>query len=435
MSTRNTVLTRRRWLRTAALAGAGLLASACQPKVVEKPVKETVVVEKVVKETVPPPTEAAPKPVSISLCVHSVQTVLDCHERHIQWYQEQNPHVRITLTSYPQMEMAQRLLTAWSAGVGDILCGIPGPLFATFAKGGYLDEAPPDVVDFLKQDFYDVNIRGGTFDGKLYTLVEEVSILPPIYSTDVWDAAGIPESEYPQTYEELIALLPRFPEGVQGICLAMGPFAVPNWITVLRAYGANVLDETGSKAAFNTPAGLEATRIWQAIVPQDSQPRLFLDRQCGMIWMGPWWRTSFSDPKMPVKVGPLLRGSVRAAVVGYQWDYVVSKQAAPEQKAVAWDYAKYVSTRQAQIVFWQEVGHMPRSRSAYEDPILKKDDFLQSFAKYMPEAENFYTIIPEWGAVETYLIGELTRLKAREVTPEQFLEDAEKRVNDILAGK
>ncbi|MCL6429351.1 MAG: extracellular solute-binding protein [Anaerolineae bacterium] len=438
MTTGNTVVTRRRWLRTVALAGAGLLASACQPKVVEKPVKETVVVEKVVRETAIPPTKPAPRPsVSISLCTHDVQTVVDCHARHIQWYQEQHPNVQISQVFYPTKDMVQKLVVGWSAGVGDTVCGIYGPWLPTFVKGGYLDPAPPHVVDFVTQDFFEVNIKGGTIDGKLYTIVEEIGCPLPLYNKDVWAEAGIPEEELPETYEQLVSLLPRLDRpGIQAICnMPEGLFQIVNWTTVLLAYGGRVLNDTFTRAAFNSPAGLEATRVHRRLTPKESDYKMFLAGKCGMLWFGPWCRPWWSNPKMNVKVGPPLRGPAGRVHANCQWDYVVNAHATPEQKEAAWDYAMFVSTKQAQIIFWKEVGHMPRSKSAYEDPVLKKDAFPQSFAQYLPETENYYAPIPEWEPIEKSIIAGLERLTAGEIVEEQFLSETEKKVNDILAGK
>lgn len=438
MSTEKTTLSRRRLLRSAALAGVGLLAAACQPRVVEKPVKETVVVEKVVKETVAPPTKPAPKPkVSISLCTHDVQTVVDCHARHIQWFQEQNPNVQISQVFYPTKDMVQKLVVGWSAGVGETVCGIYGPWLPTFVKGGYLDEAPARVLDFLKQDFFEVNIKGGTINGKPYTIVEEIGCPLPLISKDVWKAAGISEAEYPETYDQLIALLPRLNQsGMQAVCnMPEGMFQIVNWTTVLLAYGGQVLDDTFTKAAFNSPAGLDATKVHRKLSRKDADYKLFLGGKCGMLWFGPWCRPWWTNPNMPVKVGPPLRGPARRVHANYQWDYVVNAHASPDQKEAAWDYAMFVSTKQAQIIFWKEVGHMPRSKSAYEDPVLKKDAFLQSFAQYLPETENYYAPIAAWEPVEKTIIAGLERLTAGEIVEEQFLSETERKVNDILAGK
>jgi multiple sugar transport system substrate-binding protein len=116
-----TRLTRREMLRSALLAGTGLALAACQPKVVEKVVKETVEVEKevekVVKETVvvEKEVEVAPAPKErVTITVQSksgnmvgVQDCFDSFNASQDWV-----HVEASLTTHDKM------MVGWATGTG-----------------------------------------------------------------------------------------------------------------------------------------------------------------------------------------------------------------------------------------------------------------------------------------------------------------------------
>jgi ABC-type glycerol-3-phosphate transport system substrate-binding protein len=430
-------LTRREALRALAVASAAAALGGCKPQVVEKVVKETVPVEKIVKETVLAPTPAPAGQVSNTLCVHEHPQWLDFHEREIAYYREDHPNVDITVVVYPMEEMVQKLVVGWSAGVGDTLAGVFGPWLPTFVKGGYIDEAPPDVVDLLKTDFYDIQIAGATVNGKIYTIPKEVGTPLPLYSRKVWEMIGVvDDAQFPQTYDQLLEVLQKFEAfpDIQGFCMEpVGIFTIIDWTTILMGYGASVVDEDGTRANFNNEAGREATEVYKALHRKENDSNLFASGKGALVWLGSWYRPWFADPKMPVKVGPPHKGPARRVHANYQWDWVVNAHATPEQKAVAWDHAKFLVSRPAQIDCWNLVTTMPFTKSAYEDPVLKKDGFMLAFAQYLPETQNYYVPIPAWEPIEKTVIAQLERLGADEISVHDFVTETEKQVNAALA--
>lgn len=436
-----TKLTRRQALHALVVAGAGSLLAACQPKVVEKimqetvPVKQTVQVERTVVQTVLP---ATPAPVEFTLCTHTFQAWIDFHARQIGYYTEQHPNVKIEHVQYPQMEMVQKLVVGWSAGTAEDLIGAFGPWLPTLVKGEYIAPASDEVVQFLKEDFYQPQIDGGTFDGTIYTIPKEVGTPLPMYNRTIWEQMGVKDdAQYPVTHEDLVAVLPQFDklDGIMGYCCwSSGIFAIIDWVTILMGYGGSILDEDLTKATFNNDVGLQVTKLWKQMNRSDGDASVFSAGKGATTWLGSWWKPTFADRNMPVKVGPPLKGPVRRVHANYQWDWCVSRASADPKKKAAWDYAMFISKPAALVDAWHIVGTAPFTKSAFQDPILANDEFLLSFNKYIGETENYYTKSLAQNEVETVIIQGLERLIAGELTEKDFLARAEEDVNTALAN-
>jgi ABC-type glycerol-3-phosphate transport system substrate-binding protein len=387
---------------------------------------------------------AALGPVSISFVTHDFEpwrnTMLQWTEDYMTMY----PNVKISYVTYPMTDMVTKLVTGFESGTGDTVMGIYGPWLAELAAGGYLDEAPPWVMDMLKEDFYPIAIDAASYNGKLYGVIQHVGTPLPTINVALYQAAGISESDYPKTFDQLVAQIPKLDKkdakGAwqnQAICLpTMDVFTIIDWSTVLFAYGGRILNESMTKAAFNTPEGLAATQVYKKIHYKDADPNLFPAGKCAMWWYGSWSRPMITavSPNMQVKVLEPLAGPVKKVHANYVWSWVVNSHATSAQKQVAWDFIKYITRPGAQIVFWNVVHVMPTRKSVYTDPSIKNDTYLQAFGQYVNETEVYYPPLPNWEPVEKALIRDLQNLISGQVSEQQFLDQAEKDVNGILAG-
>ncbi len=122
-----TVLSRRQLLRLGGATLGGALLAACQPKVVEKVVKETVivevekeaeVVEKVVKETVIVEKEAPKEPITLNFLNRGGEYIANVMDRQMKLYQETNPDIQFEINAVVGAQHQEALLMMLSAGTG-----------------------------------------------------------------------------------------------------------------------------------------------------------------------------------------------------------------------------------------------------------------------------------------------------------------------------
>lgn len=401
-------------------------------------------------EATPVPEKATPAPpteekVSITFCTHSYEPWKETLLKWIDEYTAEHPNVEISYVSYPMEDQVMKLVTGWEAGTGETVIGIYGPWLASMVDGGYLDPAPDWAVEQVKEDYYPIGMEGSSIEGKLYGVMQHMGTPLPILSVDAYEAAGIPESEYPDTYDDLLALLPRLDKKaadgtweVQGICLpTFGPFQMIDWASPLFSYGGKILDDTGTKAAFNTPEGLEATKVFRKLHYPDADINMFPLGKCGMWWYGSWSRPMWTgvSPDLRVKVLRPLAGPAGRFHANYTWSWVVNAHASPAQKEAGWDFVKHITTKKAYLELWNAVSLMPARKSAYEDPSIKDDEFLQAFGKSVPDTVIYYPPIAKWEPVEAAITRLLERVTAGELSEQDFLNQAEQEVNSILAGE
>ena len=418
---------------------------ATSPPAADTEVKEPTEAKPDVEPTDVPPEPTEPEEVTITFVTHDYEPTRPTHERFVAEYMELHPNVEINYVTYPQADLVTKIITGTEAGRGPTVMGVFGPWVASLVKGGYLDEAPAWVKEMQQEDFPQIALDGATIDGKLYGLVWQAGDPIPLISVELWDAAGISEDEYPTTYEDMIALLPRLDKksdagewDVQGICLRpFGFWAAVNWFTILKNYGVEILNDDFTAAAFNTPDGLEATNVWRQLSYPDADSTLFGIKKCGMVWYGPWYLplARGTYPDIELKFLPPFAGPVSQLHPVWTWHWAVNAHASQAEKDAAWDFINYLSTAESQLASWNESNIVPTRLSVFEDASLQSDELLQAYASHLDKSFIYYPMIPEWEQIEKAITATIERFGYGEITAEEFLVEAEAEVNSILAGE
>ena len=204
-------MNRRTFLRAAALTGTGLLAAACQPKVVEvekvitQIVKEEVIiegtpqiVEKVVE--VQAPTVAPKDKVVVRDIVWGMTAKhVPLYEMIAQSFNEKFPHITVEHLFVPETQHTARIQTMLAGGdppevaspLGGAINYFRGPDFSEWLDLNPLIER--DNYDL--SDFHEVSIFSASnpFTGALDGMPVQLFSGCVVYNKDLFEAAGIPE--------------------------------------------------------------------------------------------------------------------------------------------------------------------------------------------------------------------------------------------------
>jgi multiple sugar transport system substrate-binding protein len=323
------IINRRVFLRISAGAGVAVLAAACQPKVVEKIVKETVEVEKqvekVVKETVQVEKvvketvviekvveKAAPKErVVIRSTGWDAQTVNDVKVQMGEFYGEQHPEVEIEWI-FPA-DYKTKIITMIAGGDAPDVIQTNSGMHEDFADRGalrILDElVARDKLDLTI--YLDLAITGTKYKGLMYGLPRDQSNVPLYYNMDMFDEAGV---AYPNKenwdWNDFLAACEKLTKDTNGdgqidqwgigISLATWNLTAPIW-----ANGGNFLNLEQQTCEFERPETIEALEHWCGLqtVQEYSPPpgalpeigwfgNMFTTQKVAMALLGPWFRPS-----------------------------------------------------------------------------------------------------------------------------------------------
>ena len=204
-------ISRRQLLKGLGLAAAGTALAACQPKVVEKVVKETVEVEKVVEKEVEKQVEVTrmveadkaevrfandPSPEELQLMVPLMDAFQD------------DTGIRIKLEPTPGG--TDQLIAGFAAGTAPDVYGNWGPgMRKLIEMGTCLNLEPFIEVDWTQEtldDFVESQIISGTFEGKRWAVPQYCGIWAGMFNKDLFDEAGL---DYPDretwSYDQYLA--------------------------------------------------------------------------------------------------------------------------------------------------------------------------------------------------------------------------------------
>jgi multiple sugar transport system substrate-binding protein len=201
-------VSRREFLRLAALGSVGVAAAACVPATAQV-VRETVEVEKVVEKVVTATPAAAPEEVAYIrfLTQETDPNEVAWYRKHIAIFEDQNPDIRIELQLTGPDQIIEQMVAALAAGVRTLDMLQPNPAMGFLLASQGLLLPIDDVVEEVGGDefFYDNSVM--KWEDQRYGVPFGGGASMVWYRKDLFEADGI---EVPTTWEEMEAAAKHF---------------------------------------------------------------------------------------------------------------------------------------------------------------------------------------------------------------------------------
>lgn len=430
-------LSRRRFLRCAALAGTGCALAACMATVQPQAAQETQPATSGDAGAVP---QAAEQAVEITWLSHVYEPWNNALSAQGMQFMGLHPEVKIVYSYVPHADLNTKITTSLAAGTPATIMGVYGPWMPQLIEGQWLDAAPEEVLQDLDANFPAVMKESATYEGKVYAYVQHIGIPAPIISLDLYEADGVTP---PTSYDELLlaneTLDKKDSSGnwIQfGTTLATsksGSWNVIDWSAVLFSHGGAFLSEDNTKSAFNSEAGIQAAKVYQQLAHPEAPSDVFVLGKSAMEWSGPWQKSYYASVAPDLRYQALvpLKGPVAQVVGSYVWFWVVSAAATGDQKSGAWEFLGWLSAPEQYASQYRNVGLLPITNELPEE--LAEDEWAQTFSQALEFAQVYYAKHPKWEQVDVAIGEEMERFLAKEVEAEEFLQTAADKVDRVLA--
>ena len=455
----STSLSRRQLLRMGALSASSMLLAACQAKVVEKIVKETVV-------TVPTPVKL--EPVDLRCSLYTFQPLVSWMEQVTKLYSTTHPNVKVKVEVAPWDEWNQKLFSQLAAGTAPDYW--TGPYLDIAMKGQALELTDYAAkIGWSWDDFWPIykmeacvdpatGLQGGNrfFYGPL-----DVTCFIYCHNVDMFTEAKVDLPTASWTWDDLRAAaksLTLDAAGRSSGSAGFDPDNVRQWgITgltswkllqpLLRAVDEDYVDLAKSdKCLINTPGAKAVLQFVADLIHVDHSmpsPQImeglsspFINGQIGIqasgSWnVGPWSRAKFKAALMDVPLSPkgkrFAAGYTTNGFMGY------AKTKAPDVLA---DLLLYFGGETAQELIPLIEGGIPARKSAFktaEDAYEALGGFSTLKDTILPNTAPAGNWGPKANEIESVWGQETAKLWLGEATVDQVVASLEKRTNETLA--
>ena len=349
------------------------------------------------------------------------------------------------------------------------------PKLLTAVKGGsqpdiayvYGSWAPnvdqiPQVVNLTKvvqqpgvnwSDFWVGERDVATVKGKVIGIPALVDNLAVVYNKKLFAQAGLQPPGPNWTWSDFVSDAAKLTDPAKkqfgtAYVTPGNEDTVWHWEALLWEAGGQILNSSNTKAAFDSPAGLESLNTLQTMAvtdksmyldPSDSEyANLFNSGKIGMLVTGPWDLSGFPNVKYGVQIMPSFPGSNSHQTISGPDNWVIfnngSQRVAAAEKFLLW----LTATPQA-TSFSLATGDLPIRQS-----VEQSAGFLQKMDQALPGVDTFVTNlgnvqqarpqIPTYPKVSTILGQMIVSVLLGKSQPQAALASAAQQVNQALAS-
>lgn len=422
---------------------AALLLSACQA------VPQTGSAVPAGTEASAGSTDGAQEPVKLTFWNNWDNVNMEVMDEIVATFNAEHPNIQVENVFQPYADMMTLLQTSIAGdNVPDVAAVDLIFLPQLVATGGVesLDDFVAGDADVNIDDFYPRLAQYDVIDGKRYALPVSTNNMQLIWNKDLFEKAGLDPSIPPTTWEEMQAMAAKcqnLAEGIVGFeyyTQPVGEGITWQFQVWLWAAGGQFLNEDNSAAAFNTAEGLTAlTYVSDMLKGNGAQPGpwgLFGEQKACMQLDGSWLFGYRKDAPFAwdIALVPAPAGGESATNVGGEHAFVF---AGSPNKDAAWEFVKYITSPEVQLLWNQRTGFLPVRQSVAENPdyltwVNETEPRMQPFVEGMAYAHT-RPATPKYNEVSNAFATEIQRALLGEATPEEALASAEAAVNDILA--
>ncbi len=285
----------------------------------------------------------------------------------IKTFEQQNPGVTVKTTVFPYAVYRDKLLTAVKGGQAPDIAAIDQIWTSEFAASGNilpLDSYVAKSSIIKPSAFFTGAWQSVTYRGKVWGVPQSDDVWEQLYyNKDMFAKAGIKSP--PRTWTELLADGKKLTHAPNQYGLALlgdqGEDTICTIDSFIFSNGGHVLSSDGTKAVINSPAAVQAIKLYQslaAIAPAGTVNRaeadaasLFTAGKVAMTLDGSWQQDTYNSQggsklNWGVAVPPAPAGkSFRGTLGG--WNMVVFKQSSHPD--AAWKFVEYMGETNPQI--------------------------------------------------------------------------------------
>jgi len=290
----------------------------------------------------------------------------------------------------------QKTLAGLAAGSSPDIAYEYGSSMAALAGRSQVVDLSNKVKDsgFNWADFYSFERDAATSGGKVYGVPALVDNLALVYNKKLFDTAGLAYPTESWTWDDFRAAAKKLTDASRKqygwAYVADGSEDTTwRWLAMLWQAGGDLVSADGTKAAFDSPAGLKATQLLHDMAVTDKSVyldqgngnylNLFNSGKIGMLWTGPWDLSSInSDVSYGVQILPAAEGT-HSSIAGPDNWMVFNNGAAREQ--AAWTFLTWLTNAQTHGEFTLATGDLPTRASE-----TKLDSYTGYLAKYPGDA-------------------------------------------------
>jgi multiple sugar transport system substrate-binding protein len=408
--------------------------------------------------TTPPttsPTTSAPKKGSLTLIFHwSEPDLLKYVDQWISLYTKLNPDVKIDYIATGFADLLPKIMSLRAAGT------LPDVIFyyclwvPDFVEQGILAEAPSEVVDDVKKNYYSSAVAAVSYKDALYGYPTEFDPYGLVYNKEIFDKSGI---AVPKTWSELQDAAKKLTIWKDNALEQSGyGFPMQYASGIYHAFVSNFLSNGGEqlvdlaakRALFNGSEGVEALQLWYDLIYKDKVWSKELPAEDGiplgkmaMTVHAAWWKFTLVGQMGEDKFKNTIRVALppyskRPVTIAYHWGVGVTKTS--KNPELAWDFVKFINTPLEHTgvsyigSFFKDFGIIPSRKS----DVLKQAYYeSEPWNKGMKDLLEYAKVEPEFvgaNAVKDAIYEQLEAVLTTGKSPKQALDDAAKNVEEIL---
>ncbi len=342
----------------------------------------------------------------------------------------------------------QKLLAAYIGGNPPVLSQLEQSLVGAFVA----NDALVPLENFIKadksfdiKDFMPEILQGATYSGKLYGLPINVST-PVLYiNRDLFRAKGLNPDKYPTTWEQAYEYSKKIADQSNPAKPIYG-IRVYNsgWIihSLFRQFGGRLFNDDNTKVLFNSKEIKDAILFWKKMVDEKvavyqgggEGSAMDAAAQIGMVMRSTGSIQWFKDHvKYDWGVAPFTLGKVKAVSLGGGNIYML-KKTTPEQQRAAWEFLRYLTSKENQIYWSVNTGYMVSRKSAYNSPeiqdIFKKDPRYKVTYEQLPYAFP-RPRVAAWPEIERMIRDDMTKIIVQGADV-NILDETAKKAQELL---
>ncbi|WP_432563607.1 extracellular solute-binding protein [Kineococcus sp. SYSU DK003] len=363
-------------------------------------------------------------------------------------FTEENPDVRINVTTIPSEDFDTKLTAAIAAGKVPDLVSLYSQTQSSILATGAFQTVPDGLLDM--SSFYEAAVQGVTSGGAPKAVPWYAYARVNYYRKDIVDGLGlVPPTSWAENEAFCQSLLDAGHSTPLGLAVGWDEYSAEALLEYVHQNDSSLLSDDGSRWTLNTSANVAALEYFGSMFTKgyssadgpaflDTVPWLTSGRNVVNVSNGPWlpgWideanGADWTKANIAAYAMPAGPGGTSAGALGGGSLAVLDGGG---NASSAWKFVEYMSRPEVQVQWYQTFGNLPAVEAAWDDPAIADDALL---APVRDSLDSTFTTptAATWSQVANIIGEQMERVARGTATAQEALDEAQSQAESVGTG-